>query len=543
VEALAVTGARPSRRDFVAMLLGAPVALAAACRGGAADRVIDGALIDTGMARGHRFVRDGAIPGRMGWRYAEVVIVGAGVAGLAAAWWLRRGGITNVLVLELDDEIGGTARGGASPVSPYPWGAHYVVAPRSDEGAMVALLDEMGAFEGRDDAGQPIVDEGLRCRDPDERLWYRGRWYDGLYLYAGATADDRAQLARFDAAIDGWAQWRDPRGRPAFAVPTRATSDDPAVAALDRQSFAAWLDGQGLTSPRLRWMCDYACRDDYDLLARDTSAWAGLYYFAARRKQRGQSRPVVAWPDGNAALVRQLAARAQIERGIAVVDVRNADVHAPGDPATPGVEVVAFDRDGRPFGVRARHAIVAVPRHVANRIVASRRTAPAALPDVGAWAVANLHLRDRPSDHHGDAPPAWDNVLRDSPSLGYVVATHQRGRDVGPTVWTWYYPFPGDARATRTQLAGAGHAEWAATALTDLSRAHRDLPDLVERIDVAFWGHGMIRPRVGSIFDPARAAAAAPDGRIHFAHTDLGGMALFEEALDHGVRAAMECEA
>ena len=162
------------------------------------------------------------------------------------------------------------------------------------------------------------------------------------------------------------------------------------------------------------------------------------------------------------------------------------------------------------------------------------------LPDVGAWAVANLHLRDRPAARPTDAPPAWDNVLRDSPSLGYVSATHQRGRDVGPTVWTWYYPFPGDAREVRRTLAGAGHAEWAAAALADLSRAHRDLDALVERIDVAFWGHGMIRPRVGSIFDPARAAAAAADGRIHFAHTDLGGMALFEEALDHGVRAANE---
>jgi hypothetical protein len=307
-------------------------------------------------------------------------------------------------------------------------------------------------------------------------------------------------------------------------------SDDAEPAALDRTSFASWLDAQGLTSPRLRWMCDYACRDDYDLLARDASAWAGIYYFAARRKGPGQSRPVIAWPDGNAHLIAHLARGARVEPGVAVVDVRNAG---------GGVELIAIGPHG-PFGVRAEHAIVALPRHVANRVVASRRAAPVARPDVGAWAVANLHLRARPALRPGDAPPAWDNVLYDSPSLGYVSATHQRGRDVGPTVWTWYYPFPGDGAGIRRTLAGAGHAEWAAAALADLSRAHRDLEDLVERIDVAFWGHGMIRPRIGSIFDPARQAAAAPDGRIHFAHTDLGGMALFEEALDHGVRAATE---
>jgi hypothetical protein len=50
----------------------------------------------------------------------------------------------------------------------------------------------------------------------------------------------------------------------------------------------------------------------------------------------------------------------------------------------------------------------------------------------------------------------------------------------------------------------------------------------------------MIRPRPGALFDPARLARLAPRGRIHFAHTDLSGIALFEEAFDHGLRAARE---
>jgi hypothetical protein len=130
-------------------------------------------------------------------------------------------------------------------------------------------------------------------------------------------------------------------------------------------------------------------------------------------------------------------------------------------------------------------------------------------------------------------------VFRDSPSLGYVNATHQRGREKGPTVWTWYYPFTDDdPRAVRQQLAGAGYAEWAETVLADISRAHPDVRDHVERIEVAFWGHGMIRPRVGSVWSEALAARSRPTGRIHYAHTDLSGYALFEEAFDHGLRAA-----
>jgi hypothetical protein len=76
--------------------------------------------------------------------------------------------------------------------------------------------------------------------------------------------------------------------------------------------------------------------------------------------------------------------------------------------------------------------------------------------------------------------------------------------------------------------------------LTDLSRAHNDIRFLAERLDVMRWGHAMIRPRPGFIWGSARAAAAKPYRGIHFANTDLSGVALFEEAFHHGLRAADE---
>jgi len=513
----------PTRRELVAMLLGAPLA-AAACRR-APRRLPDGELIETGMRRGHAVVRDGAVPAVATWQRARVVIVGAGVAGLAAAWELRRRGIDGVRVLELDDAIGGTARGGSSAVTPYPWGAHYIVAPQREQVELTALLAEMGAIEDHAPDGTPIVDEALRCREPEERVWYLGRWWEGLYLDAGASADDRAQLAAFEREIDRYAAWRDAAGRRAFAIPRARSTDDPEITALDRMSFAQWLDARGLRSERLRWLCDYACRDDYALRAATTSAWAGLFYFAARQRAPGApAQSVVTWPEGNAALVHHLAGGAAVERGLAVVDLAD-DARA-----------IAIGPSG-PIGIAADAAIVCVPRFVANRIVRSRRGQPHG--DYGAWVVANVHLRARPIERGRGCPPAWDNVFRDSPSLGYVCATHQRGRDRGATVWTWYYPFTDDdAASVRRRLAGAGHAEWAEVVLADLERAHPDVRDHVERIDVALWGHGMIRPRVGAMF--GGPPAAAPVGRVHFAHTDLSGVALFEEAFDHGLRAARE---
>ncbi|MFT3699811.1 MAG: FAD-dependent oxidoreductase [Kofleriaceae bacterium] len=512
-----------TRREFVGAMLGASALYA--CRG--KDRHLPpGTLAMPGMQRAHSQIRDGHLVTPHAWRTHDVVIVGGGVAGLGAAWQLRKLGVKDVVVLELDDVFGGTARGGESSVTPYPWGAHYIVAPQAEQVELTALLQEMNAIEGIAADGSPIVDEALRCREPEERVWYMGRWWEGLYLDAGASPTDRAQLAKFRAEIDTWSAWRDAQGRRAFAIPRSRGTDDLAVLALDRISFAQWLDERGLKSPRLRWLTDYACRDDYALTAAETSAWAGLFYFAARQKGPGlASQTVITWPNGNGALVAQLAKTARIEKNVVVQQV------------TPAGDVIANGPDG-PFGIHARSVIVATPSFVANRIAPARALGTA---DYGSWVVANVHLRERPHERGEGAPPAWDNVFRDSMSLGFVSATHQRGRDRGPTVWTWYYPFSdADPAVVRKRLAGAGYEEWAETICVDLEAAYPEIRTLIDHIEVTFWGHGMIRPRIGAACGAERLARIAANGAIHYAHTDLSGLALFEEAFDHGLRAARE---
>src|SRR5690606_1369503 len=142
------------------------------------------------------------------------------------------------------------------------------------------------------------------------------------------------------------------------------------------------------------------------------------------------------------------------------------------------------------------------------------------------------------------AEPAWDNVLADGPSLGYVTATHQAGASQGATVLTYYRPFAGaDAAAERRLLGEASYDELRDATLLDLERAHPGLRDSVRRLDVYRWGHAMVQPRPGFLSSPARRRAREAVGAIHFACTDLSGFALFEEAFDHGIRAAEEVAA
>jgi hypothetical protein len=230
-------------------------------------------------------------------------------------------------------------------------------------------------------------------------------------------------------------------------------------------------------------------------------------------------------------------ARAKVRLGLAVADI--VPTLAGGKS---GVDLIAIDSSNSATGFHADQVIFAAPQFLTRYLIRPFRENPPAHTlefQYGAWMVANLFLKDRPSSL--GFPLAWDNVLYESPSLGYVVATHQRGLDRGPTIFTYYYPLCDDnPRNARTKLLETDWHGWADITLTDLGRAHPDIRSLVTRLDVMRWGHAMVRPRPGFIWGGALKAARQPFRGIHFAHTDLSGIAIFEEAFHHGIRAAEE---
>jgi protoporphyrinogen oxidase len=528
---------RPERRAFLRGMVGACAAELACVR---PLRPVPGALIGPPVGLGHR-LRDGGPPFGEPSRTERrrVVVVGAGPSGLAAAWRLARRGERDVAVLELDEREGGTSRYGEGGVTDYPWGAHYLPLPRGDNAALVALLGEMGALEGGGEGGEPRGREEQLVRDPEERVFFGGRWHEGLPPRAALSAEDAGELDRFRREVDALAGARDGRGRRAFDSPLDRSSDDPDLRALDRVTMADWLASKGLGRGRwLRWWVDYACRDDYGLGLEDASAWAGLFYFASRVAAPGAgAAPLLAWPEGNGRLVRHLASAlpaGALRTGALVLDVASGPERA---------EVLALDAArGELVRYEAERVVFALPKFLAPRVLRHVRDARPAWPGAfryGAWMVANLHLKAHPEGP--GAPLAWDNVIHDSPSLGYVVATHQAHVDAGPTVLTYYYPYvDADPAAGRRRLFEADHASLSDAVLADLRPAHRGLDRLVERVDVFRWGHAMVQPRPGLVWGPERAEARRPHGRVHMAHTDLSGMALFEEAFAHGVRAADE---
>ena len=489
---------------------------------------MQGGWVGTHPERGHRL--RGELPRADGpLRKAGVVIVGAGIAGLACARALARRGVDEVALLDLEDQSGGNSRGHTLAGSPCPLGAHYLPLPGPSAPEVSQLLAELGL--SRQVLGRTEWDERHLCHSPQERLFIDGAWHEGL-LPPADDAATREQYRRFGELV---AQAQREAG---FAMPTRRAAWKAAHAELDAQTFSAWLDRQGLADARLRWYLDYCCRDDFGAAAGTVSAWAGLHYFASRHgfhapgDETAEREPVLTWPEGNGWLSARLAEplRERIHLGRSVLRVAEQK---------HGVELLAWNEaTGAPERWQARAVVLATPLFIAARLLAEAPDAlrhAAGQTSYAPWLTANLALRE-PLLLRPGAPPAWDNVRYGSAALGYVDARHQSlDPTPRPPLLTAYFALPATQRGAMLKQPWQ---DWAKVVTEELGQTHPDLPAKVERIDLCRFGHAMSIPTPGVRGSTALAALNEARGRVVLAHADLGGYSVFEEAYTAGVGAA-----
>lgn len=519
------------RRGFLAS-----TALLAAC-GRSSDLGLgySGGWVGDAVGLAHRLRSPAPLPPPATQQRCSVLVLGGGIAGLAAADALRRAGVDDLRVIELHDRAGGNSRGHAVAGLGCPLGAHYLPVPGPQAQVVQAWLQDIGV--ARHEHGRWVYDEKHLCHSPQERLFADGAWHEGLLPPADGRPATLAQYRRFAQALR--------EVNAAFTLPTGAGPWTPVHAALDAQTFAQWLDAQGLSDTRLRWYLDYCCRDEYGADATVVSAWAGVHYFQSRH---GFSAPgeadahddlVLTWPEGNAWLVQHLAAalgeRVLLQRLVQRVDVGRHEV-------TVDLWNEAAQRSER---WTAPQVVMALPLFVARRVLAQ---APAALSamktsDDAPWLVATLALR-RPLIDRPGLRPAWDNVSLDSAGLGYVHNQHQalapRANARAPVLITAYHALP---RSERAALLERPWTHWAQWVIDDLARTHADLPGEVQAVHLARHGHAMCIPQPGVRSDPARAALREANRdtsspRLFWAHSDLVGYSVFEEAFTLGVTAA-----
>ncbi|MGE0712136.1 MAG: NAD(P)-binding protein [Planctomycetota bacterium] len=464
-----------------------------------------------------------------------MVVLGAGAAGLSAAWRLRREGVVP-RVLEAGKTPGGNARWGElSGVTRYPWGAHYLRVPTADHPALERFLEEVELIRGRDAQGRPDWDTRAVCVGPHERLFEGGVWRENLFPPPrSGTPQDQEEMHRFERLVDLLSKLRGTDGRRAFAIPVERSSRDAELVALDGLAFATWFEQQGFESKALRWLLDYSVRDDYGCTLETTSAWAGLHYFCARKSDDETREQVLAWPEGNGRLI-QLLLRAAGEQP---VEPRALcfKVDPGARPGLPSEALVYLGDKDRVVRIRAQHLIWAGPQFILQHLLPAPSPAAKAF-GYAPWLVANLTLRRDPEGV--GAGIAWDNVFYGADSLGYVVANRERAPG-DPLVVTWYQPFSGaDPRAERERLLGLDHARIVDLVCDDVFAVHPRLRGELVAVDAWRWGHAMIRPVQGFIWGDRLAALERQDALL-CAHSDLSGISIFEEAFYRGVLAGEE---
>ncbi|HEY5995107.1 MAG TPA: FAD-dependent oxidoreductase [Gallionellaceae bacterium] len=497
-------------------------------------RSIPGEITGASSVAGHR-LRERNFPAPARTLKHEIVIVGGGIAGLSAAYRLSKAGNHDFLLLEIEPEAGGNSSSGKNGVSAYPWGAHYVPLLTQESVVARQLFEEFGIIKGQDKNGLPVYDDFFLCADPHERLYMHGKWQDGMVPNSGISAETEAQYKRFFALMDSYKNLKGGDGKKAFAIPVDASSQDAKWLALDDLTMQEWMDSQGFVAEELRWYVNYCCRDDFGVTFQETSAWAGIHYFASRtgRAANAEMGAVLTWPEGNGWLAAKLGERVKGNLRSKAIVYKVSD-HG------KSVTVEYFDQgSNESVRIEAKAAILAVPRFVASRIVRSDRFALDANGfSYAPWAVANVTLDAMPSGR--GAPLSWDNVAYRSPLLGYVVATHQVAQmHPTQTVLTYYWPLSHLAPAeARKEALARSYEEWQQSFVSELLALHPELKDHIRRVDVRLWGHAMIRPRKGFIWGSERRQALLQHPPLFMAHSDMSGISIFEEACTRGFRAA-----
>ena len=492
-----------SRRQFLQSASAALIGLS--IKG---DRPVVGTFVNDSFQMGHQLRDRASFPQPKQVAKRAVVIIGGGIAGLSSAWRLHKKGFTDFVLLEMNDQPGGNSRWGENEITAYPWAAHYVPVPGPKAIYVRELFEDLGVLKN----GQ--WEERYLCFTPQERLFLYGRWQEGIEPAVGLSPADRDQFRRLEDRIHEF------RATGKFTVPMEIglseTTED-----LDQLSFADWLRAQRMDSRILNWYMNYCCRDDYGATTNNTSAWAGIQYFASREPEE---KGPLTWPEGNGWIVRRL-----LERVGSFVET-NRMVHKISRRGK-GFSVLAGDTE-----YQTEFIIFAAPTFLASYLVEGM--APLHDFEYSPWLTANLTLEHFPDSYGPD--PTWDNVFMESPTLGYVDATHQSVRShVERTVWTFYWALAdGLPSENRQLLLNKDWNYWKEAILHDLERVHHDIRKCVSRIDIMRMGHAMARPKVGAIFSAERRNLAKARGRILFANSDLSGFSIFEEAQYRGVNAA-----
>jgi hypothetical protein len=470
-----------SRREFIRYVVAGSVA--AGCPiDGAFARVTTPGAETAPQVEGEHFaichqVRDGQhfdLPAPSA--HADMVVVGGGVAGLSAAYFLRG---KDWLLLEKEEHFGGNAYQEEFDGQPFATGSAY--AYRGDEGDQLA--SEIGLQ-------LPLVN----MPDPTlvNKTYVPDTWRSGL-----------AQLPYPKEVIASFRKFREE----ILKMKIRAR-----MAELDALPFSQFT---AKYAPEVQQWWDIFGPSNWGATAADTSAYVGLY----------NANDIFTGGDGK---------RAILPGGLGCITHKLVEVLQPhyaermvADAAVVAVVPekesvrITYLRQGQLTTVSAKVALMCTPKHITSRIVqglpaaqrsAMRQTRYAPYP------VVNL-IFDKPVYTRGYDNWCPGNCFTDFIVADWVLLKNAAYQEKN-NILSFYTPLREAQRATL--LTDEGCRALAARVLADFQKI---LPEFnVDPIEVRIYrrGHPMFMSTPAQ-YTQNRVAAAHPMERIFFGNADSGG--------------------
>jgi monoamine oxidase len=474
-----------SRRDFIRFVVAGSVAagcpidrtLAAAPSAGQAPPAGAAPQVDGEHFEICHEVRDGhAFDLPAVSRKVEVVIVGAGSAGLSAAYFLRG---KDFLLLEKEDHFGGNAYQEEFDGQPFATGSAY--ASRGDEGDQLAA--EIGLKLLPVDNPDPTIVNKTFVAD----TWMKG--IDEL-PYPKAV---RASFRKF----------RDDMAKIKLAARMKE---------LDAQPFIKFTAGY---APEVQQWWDGYGPSNWGATCQDTSAMVGIG--AMQYLARGEDGQRVILPGGLGCITHKLVEVLQPKYGERMLG--NATVVA---VVSEKDEVkVTYMLNGNTTTVSAKAVLMCTPKHITSRLVRSLPDAQRAAMHHTRFApypVVNV-IFDKPVYNRG-----YDNWCPGNTFTDFIVADwtvrNQPGYKQKNNILSFYTPLREAQRATL--LDENACKTLAARVLADFQKL---LPETsVDPIEVRIYrrGHPMYMAVPGQ-YTVNRIAAAQPMDRVYFGNADSGG--------------------
>ncbi|MCA5894851.1 FAD-dependent oxidoreductase [Isoptericola sp. NEAU-Y5] len=449
-------------------------------------------------------------------RRPRIVIVGAGLAGLTAAYRLKRAGVGST-VYEASARLGGRCW------SNRRWD-HGLVSEHGGElidtghTQILALIDELGLS----------VENRVVATPPGLEPFY---FFDGAPYLAGEVRDDLREIlpqAQSDAAAAGF--------------PILYTGYTPRARELDLMSIRQWIDAYvpGGSTSRLGRLLDVAYTIEYgaDIDAQSSLNLVNLFGYSTDEHPElfGESDEVYHVAGGNDQIVTRLADAlpGQIETRTALTGLKRE---------SSGRYTVRLTRRDRTTSVLADRVLLALPFSLLRRVD---------LRDAGFSAPKRTAIRSLPMGDNTKlvlefARPAWQDAGCDGATFadtGYQATwdtTLGQGRArglltnfTGSTVARDFAGGPATRYARRFlgQLAPVLPTvppEWTGAAALDYWPGYR-------------WTRGSYSYYKVGQYTTFAGAEAEPSGTCHFAgeHTSIDSQGYLNGAVESGERAAQE---